>query len=319
MNEFPKLEEKYEKAILGIINAKNLNIKEQKDLNLLFEEFYKKFGTFTIFEEAKNPKFLIAMSKVKKNEIEKQKKSQHLVLGSKPTGFKPEEGTKLLSTSNLPEQNDDSNHKISFENGNISDTELRSLAKNLEKCRRNEMDFIRNQNKKWETKKEIDNIKFINNDEEDKKKEMNMKKFFINCTIQENAFSNEQFLKLLSILKNKKQKEYEKDPYVTDYKVTLDTINNSPYSWEQQVEAEKEETNDLTQFNILMNKNMLNNIIKLNNSVVPKIEKKSSPMKKKIYKDKSVDKHNYKYSYEGSKAWKNFENDLNRFIKDQEV
>ena len=51
----------------------------------------------------------------------------------------------------------------------------------------------------------------------------------------------------------------------------------------------------------------------------PKIEKKSSPMKKKIYKDKSVDKHNYKYSYEGSKAWKNFENDLNRFIKDQEV
>ena len=42
-------------------------------------------------------------------------------------------------------------------------------------------------------------------------------------------------------------------------------------------------------------------------------------MKKKIYKDKSVDKHNYKYSYEGSKKKKNFENDLNRFIKDQEV
>ena len=96
MNEFPKLEEKYEKAILGIINAKNLNIKEQKDLNILFEEFYKKFGTFTIFEEAKNPKFLIAMSKVKKKEIEKQKKAKHLVFGRKQTGLKPEEVKKLF-------------------------------------------------------------------------------------------------------------------------------------------------------------------------------------------------------------------------------
>ena len=54
MNEFPKLEEKYENFILNIISKKNLDIKDQKDLNLLFSEFYKKFGTFFIFLDVIN-------------------------------------------------------------------------------------------------------------------------------------------------------------------------------------------------------------------------------------------------------------------------
>lgn len=317
MNEFPKLEEKYENFILNIISKKNLDIKEQKDLNFLFSEFYKKFGTFSIFEEAKNPKFQIAIAKIKKEELENKKKS--LFRGNKSL-FKSDIEKEIFHKGTISKENG-VNPSVTFPE--LWETDLRILADKLEKLRKNEIDFIRDQTKKWEQKKENDNIKFANNDEATKKKEEKMKQFFINLTIQENSFPNESFIKFLSILKQKKQKKYEKDPYVMDYKINMHTVNSSSYSWEPAEDGEKEETDDLTNFNLLQNKSLLNNIIKMNNTIVTKNDHKilnHSSIKKKNKDNSQMETKNHKEkSYLDSKAWKNFENDLTRFIKEQEV
>ena len=86
MNELPKLEEKYEKTILDSIRQKKLNISEQEDLIILFEDFYKKHGTFSIFENSKNQKYQNAINKIKKDEQDKQKLSQLYLI---ETNIKP--------------------------------------------------------------------------------------------------------------------------------------------------------------------------------------------------------------------------------------
>ena len=108
-----------------------------------------------------------------------------------------------------------------------------------------------------------------------------------------------------------------------DYKINMHTVNASSYSWEPAEDGEKEELDDLTNFNLLLNKNHLNNIIKMNNTIVTKNDRKilnHSSIKKKNKDNSQMDTKNQKEkSYLDSKAWKNFENDLTRFIKEQEV
>lgn len=308
--EFPKLEEKYEKTIMDIINKKKLNLKEQIDLNILFEDFYKRHGTFSIFEEAKNPKFQIAINKVKKEEAEKQKKFQHYILNIESSS-KPKQSIVSYYPSNSLFENEEETCPENIDN------ELRALADRLEKSRRNEMDFIRDQNKKWEQKKENDNLKFISSDEDDRQKEEKMKNFFLNYSIKENSFPNDLFIKFLNLMKKKKQVEYEKDPYIMNYRLNLESVYSSSHKWESDDPRKRIEDKSNDYF-ILMNKNV---ITSTNTNLTVTKEKRKKTIKK--VEDIEQDSSTFEYgsdnfsSYEKSKVWKDFENDFNRFVKEQ--
>ena len=57
-------------------------------------------------------------------------------------------------------------------------------------------------------------------------------------------FSDYNAMRLEINYKKKKQKKFEKDPYIMDYKINMHTVNASSYSWEPAEDGEKEELDD---------------------------------------------------------------------------
>ena len=286
------------------------NFTDFEDVNnlfILFDEFYKKFGTFSIFSKSSNKKYIEAIKKVKE-ENEKKKKSQHYLLNIDQNLILTDFINNSLNKNSTLYDNE--NNKInSYSNiKNISikknlDKEMHDLANKLEFTRSKEMEFYNKRSKRWEQKKERDNIKFNLNEKEDKKKDKKLEELYIGNTLRELSIPNEQFKKLLYLMKKKKQNEYEKDPYIMDYKNDIRNLYTSNKGWELQNKINI----GATQFT----RASLNDVEEIKRGI-QNIERP----KKLIVEPTEYGTDNIN-NYEYSRVWKDFEFDLDRFIKDQ--
>ena len=303
-----KLNREQQETLNEIIERYNFtDFEDVNNLFILFDEFYKKFGTFSIFSKSSNKKYIEAIKKVKE-ENEKKKKSQHYLLNIDQnlilTDFI---NNSLNKTSTLY---DNGNNKMNLYSNikNISvkknlDKEMHDLANKLEFTRSKEMEFYNKRSKRWEQKKERDNIKFNLNEKEDKKKDKKLEELYIGNTLRELSIPNEQFKKLLYLMKKKKQNEYEKDPYIMDYKNDIRYLYTSNKSWELQNKINI----GATQFT----RASLNDVEEIKRGI-QNIERP----KKLIVEPTEYGTDNIN-NYEYSRVWKDFEFDLDRFIKDQ--
>ena len=303
-----KLNREQQETLNEIIERYNFtDFEDVNNLFILFDEFYKKFGTFSIFSKSSNKKYIDAIKRVKA-ENEKKKKSQHYLLNIDQnlilTDFI---NNSLNKTSTLY---DNGNNKMNLYSNikNISikknlDKEMHDLANKLEFTRSKEMEFYNKRSKKWEQKKETENIKFNLNEKEDKKKDKKLEELFIGNTLRELSIPNEQFKKLLYLMKKKKQNEYEKDPYIMDYKNDIRNLYTSNKGWELQNKINI----GATQFT----RASLNDVEEIKRGI-QNIERP----KKLIVEPTEYGTDNIN-NYEYSRVWKDFEFDLDRFIKDQ--
>ena len=303
-----KLNREQQETLNEIIERYNFtDFEDVNNLFILFDEFYKKFGTFSIFSKSSNKKYIEAIKKVKE-ENEKKKKSQHYLLNIDQnlilTDFI---NNSLNKTSTLY---DNGNNKMNLYSNikNISvkknlDKEMHDLANKLEFTRSKEMEFYNKRSKRWEQKKERDNIKFNLNEKEDKKKDKKLEELYIGNTLRELSIPNEQFKKLLYLMKKKKQNEYEKDPYIMDYKNDIRYLYTSNKGWELQNKINI----GATQFT----RASLNDVEEIKRGI-QNIERP----KKLIVEPTEYGTDNIN-NYEYSRVWKDFEFDLDRFIKDQ--
>ena len=303
-----KLNREQQETLNEIIERYNFtDFEDENNLFILFDEFYKKFGTFSIFSKSSNKKYIDAIKRVKA-ENEKKKKSQHYLLNIDQnlilTDFI---NNSLNKTSTLY---DNGNNKMnSYSNiKNISikknlDKEMHDLANKLEFTRSKEMEFYNKRSKRWEQKKERDNIKFNLNEKEDKKKDKKLEELFIGNTLRELSIPNNQFKKLLYLMKKKKQNEYEKDPYIMDYKNDIRYLYTSNKSWELQ--------NKINIGTSQFTRASLNEVEEIKKGI-QNIEKP-----KKLIVEPTEYGSNNNNNYEYSRVWKDFEFDLDRFIKDQ--
>ena len=303
-----KLNREQQETLNEIIERYNFtDFEDVNNLFILFDEFYKKFGTFSIFSKSSNKKYIEAIKKVKE-ENEKKKKSQHYLLNIDQnlilTDFI---NNSLNKTSTLC---DNGNNKMNLYSNikNISvkknlDKEMHDLANKLEFTRSKEMEFYNKRSKRWEQKKERDNIKFNLNEKEDKKKDKKLEELYIGNTLRELSIPNEQFKKLLYLMKKKKQNEYEKDPYIMDYKNDIRNLYTSNKGWELQNKINI----GATQFT----RASLNDVEEIKRGI-QNIERP----KKLIVEPTEYGTDNIN-NYEYSRVWKDFEFDLDRFIKDQ--
>ena len=303
-----KLNREQQETLNEIIERYNFtDFEDENNLFILFDEFYKKFGTFSIFSKSSNKKYIDAIKRVKA-ENEKKKKSQHYLLNIDQnlilTDFI---NNSLNKTSTLY---DNGNNKMnSYSNiKNISikknlDKEMHDLANKLEFTRSKEMEFYNKRSKKWEQKKETENIKFNLNEKEDKKKDKKLEELFIGNTLRELSIPNNQFKKLLYLMKKKKQNEYEKDPYIMDYKNDIRYLYTSNKSWELQ--------NKMNMGTSQFTRASLNDVEEIKRGI-QNIERP----KKLIVEPTEYGTDNIN-NYEYSRVWKDFEFDLDRFIKDQ--
>ena len=303
-----KLNREQQETLNEIIERYNFtDFEDENNLFILFDEFYKKFGTFSIFSKSSNKKYIDAIKRVKA-ENEKKKKSQHYLLNIDQnlilTDFI---NNSLNKTSTLY---DNGNNKMnSYSNiKNISikknlDKEMHDLANKLEITRAKEMEFYNKRSKRWEQKKETDNIKFNLNEKEDKKKDKKLEELYIGNTLRELSIPNEQFKKLLYLMKKKKQNEYEKDPYIMDYKNDIRYLYTSNKSWELQ--------NKMNMGTSQFTRASLNDVEEIKRGLQNIDRPKKLIVEPTEYGTDNI--NNYEYS----RVWKDFEFDLDRFIKDQ--
>ena len=303
-----KLNREQQETLNEIIERYNFtDFEDVNNLFILFDEFYKKFGTFSIFSKSSNKKYIDAIKRVKA-ENEKKKKSQHYLLNIDQnlilTDFI---NNSLNKTSTLY---DNGNNKMnSYSNiKNISikknlDKEMHDLANKLEFTRSKEMEFYNKRSKKWEQKKETENIKFNLNEKEDKKKDKKLEELFIGNTLRELSIPNNQFKKLLYLMKKKKQNEYEKDPYIMDYKNDIRYLYTSNKSWELQ--------NKMNMGTSQFTRASLNDVEEIKRGLQNIDRPKKLIVEPTEYGTDNI--NNYEYS----RVWKDFEFDLDRFIKDQ--
>ena len=303
-----KLNREQQETLNEIIERYNFtDFEDENNLFILFDEFYKKFGTFSIFSKSSNKKYIDAIKRVKA-ENEKKKKSQHYLLNIDQNLILTDFINNSLNKNSTLYDNE--NNKInSYSNiKNISikknlDKEMHDLANKLEITRAKEMEFYNKRSKRWEQKKETDNIKFNLNEKEDKKKDKKLEELYIGNTLRELSIPNEQFKKLLYLMKKKKQNEYEKDPYIMDYKNDIRYLYTSNKSWELQ--------NKMNLGTSQFTRASLNDVEEIKRGLQNIDRPKKLIVEPTEYGTDNI--NNYEYS----RVWKDFEFDLDRFIKDQ--
>ena len=303
-----KLNREQQETLNEIIERYNFtDFDDENNLFILFDEFYKKFGTFSIFSKSSNKKYIDEIKRVKA-ENEKKKKSQHYLLNIDQNLILTDFINNSLNKNSTLYDNE--NNKInSYSNiKNISikknlDKEMHDLANKLEITRAKEMEFYNKRSKRWEQKKETDNIKFNLNEKEDKKKDKKLEELYIGNTLRELSIPNEQFKKLLYLMKKKKQNEYEKDPYIMDYKNDIRYLYTSNKSWELQ--------NKMNMGTSQFTRASLNDVEEIKRGLQNIDRPKKLIVEPTEYGTDNI--NNYEYS----RVWKDFEFDLDRFIKDQ--
>ena len=218
-----ELEKEYQKTFKELLTKYKVeNFDDEDILNLIFEEFYRKHKTLSIFE--KNPKFMNAIKKVKEDE-KKRKKSAHYLLNVDPPATKEIDYSNLDLTGNTINSDEkEKNLKHFLESlkikGNINssnmfkklDEEIDELGKKLENTLSNEQKFYEERDKNWENYKKYKNVKFNTKEEEEKAKNL-----YIEMKLREESMPNDDYKKFLELLKAKKKYFYEKDPFITNY------------------------------------------------------------------------------------------------------
>ena len=111
-------EKEYEKTFNELSEKYNLkNLDDEEVLFKIFEEFYKKYKTLSMFEKSTNPIYISALKKVK----EKNKKSVHYLLNIEPSTKKEIDYSNLdLSGPNVNIDDKEKNLKIYLENVKIN-------------------------------------------------------------------------------------------------------------------------------------------------------------------------------------------------------
>ena len=233
-----ELEKEYQKTFNELFDKYNVeNLDEEESLFMLFDEFYKKHKTFSIFEKSTNPKYLNAIKKVKEEE-KKRKKSVHYLLKVDPPISKEIDYSNLdLTGHTINSDEKEKNLRNILENlkikGNINslnirkklDEEIDELGKKLEITLVSEKKFYNDKDKNWENFKEDKNLKFNTKEEEEKAKNL-----FIEMKLKEESMPSDDYKKFLDLMKAKKKYFYEKDPYITNY--NNDIIYKSKKTWE---------------------------------------------------------------------------------------
>lgn len=111
-------EKEYEKTFNELSEKYNLkNLDDEEVLFKIFEEFYKKYKTLSMFEKSTNPIYISALKKVK----EKNKKSVHYLLNIEPSTKKEIDYSNLdLSGPDVNIDDKEKNLKIYLENLKIN-------------------------------------------------------------------------------------------------------------------------------------------------------------------------------------------------------
>jgi len=334
--EFP-IQEEYQIALNEIMqNYKIDDLTNEENLFIIFDEFYKRYGTFSIFTKSTNRLYLNAIKRVKE-ENEKRRKSQHYLLNINPPSSKLKElqnnilkQTSIFSLNNndndnnskSEKNNDDNNNNDNYNNDILNTSNLSKFLQKVSKekemsllanknniLRKKEMEFLSNCQKKWEQKKEEENIKY-NNNENDKKKEEKDFKNFKEDNLREISMNNDEFKRLLNLMKEKKRNEYEIDSYINNknYNKCLSNLNNfysSDETWERSTDIDGNNDNSKFRTSILINYN-LNNLFKLNEEPLKKNER-NFPVE---YGEICLN------DYQDSRVWKNFQYDFDKFKKE---
>ena len=226
------MEKEYEKTFNELSEKYNLkNLDDEEVLFKIFDEFFKKYKTLSMFEKSLNPIYLSAIKKVK----EKNKKSVHYLLNIEPSTKKEIDYSNLdLSGHDINIDDKEKNLKIYLKNLNINFNDEQNLTKKLdeqidelgekyENNLLNEKKFLTESHKHWDNYKKKKNLK-LSKDEEEKKKEI-----FIDMRLKEETMSNSDYLKFLKYMNAKKNYYYEKDIYIKNY--TNDIIYKSNITW----------------------------------------------------------------------------------------
>ena len=224
-------EKEYEKTFNELSEKYNLkNLDDEEVLFKIFEEFYKKYKTLSMFEKSTNPIYISALKKVK----EKNKKSVHYLLNIEPSTKKEIDYSNLdLSGPDVNIDDKEKNLKIYLENLKINinapnltkklNDEINELGKKYENNLFNEKNFLSESNKHWDNYKKKKNLK-LSKEEEEKKKNI-----FKEMRLKEEAMSNNDYMKFMKYLNAKKNYYYEKDIYTKNY--NNDIIYKSNITW----------------------------------------------------------------------------------------
>ncbi len=304
------LEKEYQKTFNELFEKYNIeNLDDEDNLFMLFDEFYKKHKTFSIFEKSTNPKYLNVIKKVKEEE-KKRKKSVHYLLKVDPPTSKEIDYSNLDLTGNSINSDEKEKNlknllerlkiKGSINSSNMNkklDEEIDDLGKKLENTLMNEKKFFDDKDKNWENFKEDKNLKFNTKEDEEKAKNL-----YVEMKLKEESMPNDDYKKFLDLLKAKKRFFYEKDPYITNY--NNDIIYKSNKTWE----LSKIDDFGANPFTLRLKEmaDKENNIYELDDE--------------KDYALNNIPKEYGKEKVKNStlnKVYKNFEKDFENFIKEQ--
>ena len=224
-------EKEYEKTFNELSEKYKLkNLDDEDILFKIFDEFYKKHKTLSMFEKASNPIYMNVIKKVK----EKNKKSVHYLLNIEPSTKKEIDYSNLdLTGPNINIDDKEKNLKIYLKNADINinatnltkklNEEINELGKKYENYLLKEKAFLLDSNKQWDNYKKKKNLKLSKEDEEKKKN------IFIEMRLKEESMSNNDYLKFTKYLNAKKNYYYENDIYTKNY--TNDIIYKSNTTW----------------------------------------------------------------------------------------
>ena len=308
VKNFP-IQEEHQIALMEIMNNYKIDdLNNEENLFIIFDEFYKKYGTFSIFTKSTNKLFLNAIKRVKE-ENEKRRKSYHYLLNVNPPSLKLKQLKNNIFSINNEQNNFNNNNNKNNWNKFLEkvskEKEMNNLANKNNILRKKEMEFLLNSQKNWEYKKEQENLKYNSNEKEEKHY-----KNFIENNLREISMNNNEFKHLLNLMKEKKQNEYEINSYSNNnnFNNSVSNLNNfykSDETWERSTDIDGNNDNSKFRTNILINYN-LNKIFQLSDENL-KDNKRNFPIQ---YGDV------YLNNYLESRVWKNFEYDFDKFLKE---
>lgn len=196
---------------------------QKKDLRQYYEENH----SFEYFESMKDPKLQRLISIVKQeidNDKMKEGMTQQMLFNIKNKEDKDKKDTQKFYINDPLLKNIIKSVLPDSYNDKTDSALLSELAVSLEKYRSEEMEFIHKEEELMKEKKNNIRGSIIEEDEE-KAKEKN--RLYLQTMLKKISMPNDHFQLLLCLMKKKKQKENEINPYIMNYKTSFDMIYNN--------------------------------------------------------------------------------------------
>ena len=292
------LEKEYKKTFNELSEKYSLNsIEDEETIYKVFDEFYKKHKTLSMFEKTSNPILLNSIKKVK----EKNNKSVHYLLNIEPSVKKEIDYSNYdLTGHEINIDDKEKNLQIYLKNMNINlngtnceaklNEEIDILGQKYYNGLLNEKKFLDESNKHWDNYKKKKNLKINEKDEE------KMKKKFLDIKIKEESLPNNDYLKFIKYLNAKKNYYYEQNMYTKNY--SNDIIYKSNKTWSNVNLREFDDSSlSMKSKEIFNKKNLYNEYF--NNSNEPKEYG-----------------NNVENDVKSNKIYKNFEKDFDSFFNE---